>query len=136
MEKEFQEAARAPADKWGIVAGADTGDPQDTVSAPVKQVDTKIDGLSQEEITNFINALKIIKVDKTSDQGRTREDHTKMYVPTLVKTATGATKWASITMALPDSENLLTHTAINAEFHAKLGISIKDTKIKARAANK
>ena len=39
-------------------------------------------------------------------------------------------------MALPDSGNLLVHTAIDAEFHERLGIPTKDTKIKARAANK
>ena len=76
------------------------------VSAPIKRVDTELDRLSQEEISDFINALKIIKVDKTSDQGGTREDHVKMYVPTLVKTVPGATGRASITMAYPDSGNL------------------------------
>ena len=35
-----------------------------------------------------------------------------------------------------DSGNLLAQAAIDAELHAKLGIPIKDTKIKARAANK
>ena len=46
-------------------------DIQDTISAPVKQVDTELDELSQEEISEFINALRVIKVDKTSDQGGT-----------------------------------------------------------------
>ena len=75
-------------------------DTQDMVSAPVKRVDMELDGLLQEEISDFINVLKIIKVDKTSDQGGTREDHAKMYVPTLVKTVPGATGEASITMTL------------------------------------
>ena len=35
-----------------------------------------------------------------------------------------------------DSGNLLAQAAIDAEFHVILGIPIKDTKIKARAANK
>ena len=39
-------------------------------------------------------------------------------------------------MALPDSGNLLAHAALDAEFHAKLGIPVEDTEIKARAANK
>ena len=54
---------------------------------PHKMIDTELDGLLQEEMIDFINALKIIKVDKIIDQGRTREDNSKMYVPTLVKTA-------------------------------------------------
>ena len=46
-------------------------DTQDMVWAPVKRVDTELDGLSQEKISTFINALKIVKVDKTSEQGGT-----------------------------------------------------------------
>ena len=80
--------------------------------------------------------LKVIQVDRTSDQGRRREDHAKMYVPMLVKTEPGATRQASITMELPDSRNLLAHATINAEFQEQLGIPIEDTKIWARAANK
>ena len=64
------------------------------------------------------------------------EEHVKMYVPKLVKTEPGATGWASIMIALPDSRNLLAHAAIDAEFHKQLGIPIEDTKIRARAANK
>ena len=59
-----------------------------------------------------------------------------MYVPILIKNAPGEAGRASITMALPDSGNILAHAAVDAEFHAKLGIPIKDTKIKARAASK
>ena len=54
-------------------------------------MDTELDRLLQEEISDFINVLKIIKVDKTSEQGGTQEDHAKMYVPTLVKTELGVT---------------------------------------------
>ena len=39
-------------------------------------------------------------------------------------------------MALPDSGNLLAHTAIDAKFHQQLGVLVKATDIKARAANK
>ena len=59
-----------------------------------------------------------------------------MYVPTLVQMMSGEEGKASITMALPDSGNLLAHAAIDSEFHARLWIPIKDTKIRARAANK
>ena len=59
-----------------------------------------------------------------------------MYVPTLVKTEPGAGGRASITMALPDSGNLLAHAAIDARFHKQLGIPIEDMKITVRAANK
>ena len=89
----------------GFLVGADMVDVQDMMSAPVKQVDTELDGLLQEELSEFINALRVIRVDKTSDQGETREDHARMYMPTLVKMAPGATGQASIRMALLDSGN-------------------------------
>ena len=60
-------------------------DIQDAVSAPIKRVDMELEGLSQEEIGAFINEHKIIRVDKTSEQGGTQDDHAKMYIPTLVK---------------------------------------------------
>ena len=59
-----------------------------------------------------------------------------MYVPTLVKTEPGVTGRASIEMALPDSGNLLAHAAIDAEFHEKLGIPTKVTKIRVQSENK
>ena len=59
-----------------------------------------------------------------------------MYVPTLVKTTPGLRGKASVTMALPDSGNLLAHAAIDAKFHQQLGVPVEATKIKARAANK
>ena len=59
-----------------------------------------------------------------------------MYIPTLVKTEPGTGGRASITMALPDSGNLLAHAAIDAKFHEQLGILIEATKLRARAANK
>ena len=111
-------------------------DVQDTMLAPIKRVDTEPEGLTQEELSEFINVLKVIRVDRASDQGKTREEHAKMYVPTLVKTKHGSYGQTSITLALPDSGNLLAHAAINAEFYEKLGIPTEATKIRARAANK
>ena len=43
---------------------------------------------------------------------------------------------ARITLALPDSGTLLAHAAVDADFHAELGIPIDSTKIKAKAANR
>ena len=59
-----------------------------------------------------------------------------MYVPTLVKITPGPGGKASITMALPDSGNLLAHAAIDAKFDQQLGIPMEAMRIKARAANK
>ena len=59
-----------------------------------------------------------------------------MYVPTLVKTEPRAGGRASITMALPDSGNLLAYAAIDVRFHEQLDILIEATKIRARVANK
>ena len=59
-----------------------------------------------------------------------------MYVPTLVRTTPGPGGKASFTLALPDSGNLLAHAAIDTKFHQQLGVPIKATDIKARAANK
>ena len=58
-----------------------------------------------------------------------------MYVPTLVKAGLGSIRRTGVTMALPDSGNLLAQAVINAEFHKKLGVPMEDTKIWARAAN-
>ena len=63
---------------------------QDTMLAPIKRVDTEPEGLTQEELSEFINALKMIRVDRASDQGKIQEEHAKMYVPTLVKTKPGS----------------------------------------------
>ena len=135
QRKPKQETTKPQPNKGGFLVGADTVDSQDAVSAPVKEVDTELEGLLQDKISAFINALKIIRVGKTGEQGGTREDHAKMYVPTLVKTEPGAVGRASITMALPDSNNLLADTAIDAKFHERLGIPTEDTKIRAQAAN-
>ena len=58
-----------------------------------------------------------------------------MYIPVLAKDVLGTLGRASITMALPDSGNLLAHAVVDADFHAKLGIPMENTEIKARAAN-
>ena len=83
-----------------------------------------------------MNVLKIVKVDWTRDPLQGKKDHAQMYVPTLVRTAPGSGGKASVTMALPDSGNLLAHAAIDAKFHQQLGVPIEATDIKARAANK
>ena len=104
--------------------------------APVKQVDTGLNALSPEEMTEFISTLKVIKVDKSSGQGKPRAEHAQMYVPTLVQTKPEGERKARITMALPDSGNLVAHAAIDAEFHERLGVPFENTKIRAQAANK
>ena len=87
----------------------------------------------QEEIVYFVSALKVIKVDKTSNNRRVQEEHAKMYTQTLVKMVLGSTGQDSITMAFPDFGNLLAHAAIVMEFDKLLEVPIKDTKIKAWA---
>ena len=87
-------------------------------------------------LTDFTNSLTLTEVDKTQYQGQPREDHAKMYIPVLVKDARGSSGRSSITMALLDSGNLLARAAVEADFHALMGISVKNTVIKARAANR
>ena len=109
--------------------GATIADIQDVMLALIK-------GITQEELSAFVNMLKEVHVDMVNNQQKTREEHAKMYVPTLVKTELGENGRASITMALPNSGNMLAHAAIDVGFHEQLGILIEDTKIRARAANK
>ena len=116
--------------------GATIADIQDVMPALIKRVDTKLEGITQEELSAFVNMLKEVHVDMVNNQQKTREEHAKMYVPTLVKTEPGANGRARITMALPDSGNLLAHAAIDVGFLEQLGILTEDTKIRARAANK
>ena len=78
-----------------------------------------------------MNALKVVHVDRADDQKKGREDHARIYVPTLVKTVPGPGGRASVMMALPDSGNLLAHAAIGAKFHEQLGIPMEATRIKA-----
>ena len=68
QSKTNQEITKPPTNRGGFLTGANTVDTQDMVLAPVKRVDTELDRLLQEEISNFINALKIIKVDKTKGE--------------------------------------------------------------------
>ena len=89
-----------------------------------------------EDWSTFISALKVVKVDRMRNTLQGRKDHAKMYVPTLVRTSLGPGGKASITMALPDSGNLLAHATIDAKFHQQLGVPVEETDIKARAANK
>ena len=59
-----------------------------------------------------------------------------MYISVLAQDTLGESGRASITMALLDSGNLFAHAAVDADFHAKLGIPVENTTIKARAANR
>ena len=106
--------------------------PQDLVES----VDTRLEEAMQEELSAFLNALKVVHVDRADDRRKGREEHAKIYVPTLVKTEPSPGGKASIRMALPDSSNLLAHAAIDAKFHKQLGIPIEATRIKAQVANK
>ena len=87
-------------------------------------------------MTEFISALKVVKVDKTDRQEKFRAEHAQMYVPTLVQTKPEGDGKTSITMALLDSGNLLAHAAIDAEFHKRLGVPLEKTKIWAQAGSK
>ena len=80
-------------------------------------MDTILEEAMQEELSAFMNALKVVHVDQAHKQKKGREDHARMYVPILVKTLPGPGGRASVTMALPDSGNLLAHAAIDAKFH-------------------
>ena len=86
-------------------------------------------------MTEFISALEIIKLDKTSGQEKFRAEHAHMYMHTLVQTKPEGDRKTSITMALLDSGNLLAHGSIDADFHERLGVPLESTKIRARGAN-
>ena len=55
--------------------------PQDLVEL----VDTRLEEATQEELSAFMNTLKVVHVDRADNQKKGREDHARMYVPTLVK---------------------------------------------------
>ena len=82
-----------------------------------------------EEMTEFISAIKVVKVDKMDRQEKFRAEHPQMYLPTLVQTKPEGDGKTSITMALRDSGNLLAHTAIDAKFHKRLGVPFENTKV-------
>ena len=109
---------------------------REIMSSPNKRIYPRTRELSPARLTDFINSLTLTEVDKTQYQGQPREDHAKMYIPVLIKDALGALGRASITMALPDSGNLLAYATVDAGFHARLGIPVENTGIKARAANR
>ena len=97
----------------------------DTMLAPNKQINTRTRGLSPAGLTDFINTLTLKEVDKAHNRQQHRDDCAKMYIPVPIKNVLGALGRASITMALPNSGNLLAHAAVDAEFHAMLGIPMK-----------
>ena len=85
--------------------------------------------MSPKKITEFISTLKVVKVDKMDRQDKFRAEYAQMYVPTLGETKPEGDGKTSITMALPDSGNLLAHAAIDADFHERLGVPLESTKI-------
>ena len=107
----------------------------ETMSAPKMWIHPRTKELLPNGLTNFINSLTLTKVDKIPYKVKHREDHARMYLPVLAKDSLGTSGRASITLALPDSGNLLAHTAVDADFHAKLGITMESTNIKVKAAN-
>ena len=48
--------------------GATTADVQDAMPALIKQVDTKPEEIRQEELSPFVNVLKVVHVDWVSNQ--------------------------------------------------------------------
>ena len=87
-------------------------------------------------MTDFIYSLTLTEVDKMPYKEKLKEDHARMYIQVLAKDTLEASGRASITLALQDSGNLLAHAAVDADFHAKLGIPMESTEIKAKAANR
>ena len=58
--------------------GATIADIQDVMPALIKRVDTKLEGITQEELSAFVNMLKEVHVDRVNNQQKTREEHAKM----------------------------------------------------------
>ena len=58
--KPWGQGSHPPANVGGFSVGADMVNIQDTMLAPIKQVDTEPEGLTQEELSEFINVLKVI----------------------------------------------------------------------------
>ena len=102
----------------------------------VEITETRLEEASREDWNKFVNTLKVVKVDEAGGPVPGKKDHARMYVPVLVGTAPNQEGKTSVTMALPDSGNLLAHAAIDAKFHQQLGVSMEATDIKARVANK
>ena len=97
----------------------------ETIQNLVEITDTRLEEVTTEDWSTFVNVLKIVKVDKTQDPLPGKKDHAQMYVPVLVQTAPGFGEKNSITMALPDSGNFLAHAAIDAKFHQQLGVPVE-----------
>ena len=60
----YGEATHPPENGVGLLVEANMVNVQDTMLAPIKQVDTELEGLTQEELSEFVNMLKVIKVDR------------------------------------------------------------------------
>ena len=104
--------------------------------APNTQIHSRTRELSPAGLIDFINSLTLTEVEKTPYKEKLREDHARMYIPVLAKDTLEASGRSSITLALPDSGNLLAHAAVDADFHAKLRIPMESTEIKAKSANR
>ena len=48
--------------------GATIADIQDVMLALIKGVDTKLEGITQEELSAFVNMLKVVHVDRANNQ--------------------------------------------------------------------
>ena len=130
-----RESTNSPTVRRGFLVRAKLINAQDAALAPAKQTNIEQDGITKRKSNEITNTSRIIRVDQASHQKGTLDDQARMYVPTLVKAGLGSVRWTRVTMALPDSGNLLAQAVINAEFHKKLGVPMEDTKIRARAAN-
>ena len=103
------------------------------MSAPLHNVESEIGPLSSDTICQVLQSLEVVSVDHKDRENKSEEEIPPMYLPVLIQNNQGE---ARITLALPDSGNLLAHTAINAKFHQSLGIQTRRTDIRARSANK
>ena len=130
-----RESTSSPTVRRGFLVRAELVNAQDAASAPAKRTDIEQDGITKWKSNEITNTSRIIRVDQASHQEGTLDDQARMYVPTLVKAGLGSIRRTGVTMALPDSGNLLAQAVINAEFQKKLGVPMEDTKIWARAAN-
>ena len=89
------------------------------MSAPMHNVESEIGQLSSDTIFQVLQSLEVVSVDHKDRENKSGAEIPPMYLPVLIPTKQGE---ARITLALPDSGNLLAHTAINFKFHKSLGI--------------
>ena len=56
----------------------------ETIQNLVELTDTGLDEATVKDWSAFMNALKVVKVDRTQDSFQGKKDHAWRYVPTLV----------------------------------------------------